>query len=98
MDGGLQFDLRKFVLDKLKNSVGDSEFIRYKQARCVLGRVLHMKRRDSRIILISMSKSGMIKIKRDKIYLNGSKSITQTDSMSNASLNDDMDKGVDRHA
>lgn len=56
-----RFDLRILALDKLKNEAEETGFIYYRNARAVLGRALHLPKRESRRLLLEMAKSGLIR-------------------------------------
>lgn len=57
----LKFDLRVLALEKLKYAANGSVFLKYKQARCVLGRSLHLPKQQARKLLLQMAHDGLIK-------------------------------------
>lgn len=65
--GFKSFDLRFLALDKLRSKADGSSFITYSEARCILGRLLHLPKNESRLLLLGMSKMGLIKFSKEKI-------------------------------
>jgi len=63
------FDLRFLALEKL-GKAADRNVITYRQSRLVLGRQLHLKKEQSRLLLLQMKQDGMISIDcKGRIFL-----------------------------
>jgi hypothetical protein len=71
-DTSFCFDLRHLALDKLMTYACGYDYIEYREATMVLGRVLHLRKGQTRILLLQMSKDNMIKFDaRGKIWFTG---------------------------
>lgn len=55
------FDLRFLALEKLSKAKGNNSFLTYREARCVLGRTLHLTKKQSRTLFLQMASDGMIR-------------------------------------
>ncbi len=67
LDASNPFDLRSLALQKLRSSTAN-DFLEYKTARCTLGKAFHIPKLQCRLLLLQMSKDGLIYFSKEKIY------------------------------
>ena len=64
------FDLRELAFQKLKAASENLDNLNYKDARRILGKTLHLPKIQSRLLLLQMSKDGMLRFDcKGRIFL-----------------------------
>ncbi len=66
----LKFDLRSLAYSKLQTTARGADFLEYREARTILGRSLHLPKPEARLLLLEMSRVGLIKFDvKGRIFL-----------------------------
>ena len=61
MERDNQWDIRFLALETLRKASNGDEFIHYRDARLVLGRQLHMRKRKTRQLLLETARIGLVR-------------------------------------